>query len=68
MLGLVKEIESGENIGEAVGRHKDKSGRTVLHCAASAGRKEICDYLINELKVPIDSRNDVGMCVALMFN
>ncbi|KAJ8441847.1 hypothetical protein Cgig2_021537 [Carnegiea gigantea] len=36
------------------------NGRTVLHYAAGGGRTQICEYLIEQLKVDVDVKDDIG--------
>lgn len=48
----------GEGFGKAYVGVKDPNGRTALHLAAAAGKTEICDHLIKELKLDVNERDD----------
>ncbi|KAK4418352.1 Tetratricopeptide repeat protein 31 [Sesamum alatum] len=39
---------------------KDKEGRTALHCAAEAGKTQICKYLVEKLKVEMNAKTGQG--------
>jgi hypothetical protein len=44
-----------EGMAETISRVCDKYGNGVLHWAAAQGRTEICYYLIEELRFPVNS-------------
>ncbi|XP_022760038.1 transient receptor potential cation channel subfamily A member 1-like [Durio zibethinus] len=65
-LDRLKELaENNANEGDlakTIASCKDKSGRSIFHFAANAGRKRICKYLIEELKLNVDDFiNDEGL-------
>lgn len=53
-------IADGEELSEAVGDVKDGNGRGALHFAARGGHENICQYLVEELHLPVDPLDDEG--------
>ena len=49
-----------EKVLEAVSETKDATGRGCLHFAAHKGHLEVVTYLLEEIKVPVDARDDGG--------
>ncbi|CDP03701.1 unnamed protein product [Coffea canephora] len=47
-----------KTFGKSHAGFKDPNGRTALHLAAAAGKTEICGYLIDQLKLDMDERDD----------
>ncbi|KAI3926257.1 hypothetical protein MKW98_028393 [Papaver atlanticum] len=52
----------GEGIGvaEAIGKLKDEKGGGCLHVAAAGRSLEVCKYLIEKLKLQVDSKDGKG--------
>ncbi|KAI3843954.1 hypothetical protein MKX03_002385, partial [Papaver bracteatum] len=52
----------GEGIGvaEAIGKVKLKDGRGCLHFAAEKGSLDVCKYLIENLKLDVNSKDENG--------
>lgn len=59
--GLVSGLKSGDDIGTSIANIKDDNGRTVLHFGAAGGKTHICKYLIEELKLDVDIKDDQGV-------
>ncbi|XP_072971321.1 uncharacterized protein [Typha angustifolia] len=58
---LAKQLDEGRNgLAKTVADVKDANKRMALHFAAMDGRKEVCEYLIEELKLDVDPRDDDG--------
>ncbi|KAG6554247.1 hypothetical protein Mapa_004163 [Marchantia paleacea] len=53
-------IADGQELSEAVGDVKDGNGRGSLHFAARGGHENICQYLVEELHLPVDPLDDEG--------
>lgn len=53
--------EGGKGLARTVADVKDANKRTALHFAAREGRTEVCKYLLEELKLDIDPKDDDGM-------
>lgn len=60
-LELAKQLDEGKGLATTVADVKDANKRTALHFAAREGRTEVCKYLLEELKVDVDVRDDDGM-------
>ncbi|XP_026437755.1 26S proteasome non-ATPase regulatory subunit 10-like [Papaver somniferum] len=52
----------GEGIGvtEAIGKVKDEDGIGCLHFAAAGGSLQVCKYLLENLKLDVDSKDGKG--------
>ncbi|KAJ4817345.1 hypothetical protein LUZ62_029911 [Rhynchospora pubera] len=63
-LDLLKKIsnqlDEGKGMAETVEAVKDGNNRTALHFAAREGQKDICEFLLGELKLEADVRDDEG--------
>ncbi|KAL0371225.1 UNVERIFIED_CONTAM: Ankyrin repeat domain-containing protein 53 [Sesamum angustifolium] len=55
--GKCQNADVFRNICELV---KDKEGQTALHCAATAGKTQICKYLVEKLKVEMNPKTGEG--------
>jgi len=53
-------IGEGQDLAETIAAVKDANGRGALHFAARDGRTEICKYLLEDLNLCVDSRDDDG--------
>lgn len=45
---------------EILERTKDDDGRTVLHLAAGSGHLHVCSYLVQQLKLNVNVKDDKG--------
>ncbi|XP_020550148.1 ankyrin repeat, PH and SEC7 domain containing protein secG-like isoform X1 [Sesamum indicum] len=52
------ELHTGGRLVETFARVRDDRGRTALHVAAAAGKRDICVYLIEEIDVGVDFIDD----------
>ncbi|KAK4418354.1 Ankyrin repeat domain-containing protein 55 [Sesamum alatum] len=63
-LLLLKQCAEDINIGEALVETydwvRDGGGRSALHVAAAAGKTNVCEYLIEEIKLDVDVIDDRG--------
>lgn len=53
-------IGEGQSLAETITAVKDANGRGALHFAARDGRTEICKYLLEDLNLCVDPRDDDG--------
>lgn len=54
-------LDDGHGLVETLAAVKDGNGRGPLHFAARGGCDELCKYMIDELKLPIDVRDNDGI-------
>lgn len=52
--------EGGKGLARTVADVKDANKRTALHFAAREGRTEVCKYLVEELGLDVDVRDEDG--------
>jgi hypothetical protein len=53
-------LDDGHGLAQTLAAVKDGNGRGPLHFAARGGCDELCKYMIDELKLPIDVRDNDG--------
>ncbi|KAL0459448.1 UNVERIFIED_CONTAM: hypothetical protein Slati_0572000 [Sesamum latifolium] len=53
-----EELHTGGRLVETFARVRDGRGRTALHVAAAAGKRDICAYLIEEIDLGVDFIDD----------
>lgn len=54
------QLDEGKDLGKTVEAIKDANKRGALHFAAREGQTEICNYLLQDLKINVDSKDDDG--------
>ncbi|XP_057763645.1 uncharacterized protein LOC130984960 [Salvia miltiorrhiza] len=57
---LAKQLDSGKGLAQTVVDVKDANQRGALHFAAREGQTEICKYLLEELKMDINTKDEDG--------
>ncbi|XP_008802839.1 ankyrin-1 [Phoenix dactylifera] len=57
---LAMQLDEGKGLAKTVADVKDANKRTALHFAAREGRTEVCKYLLEELKLDVNMRDDDG--------
>lgn len=53
-------LDDGNGESEALSAVKDGNGRGPLHFAARGGCLELCKYMVEDLKLPVDVRDNDG--------
>lgn len=64
-------LDDGHGEAEALSAVKDGNGRGPLHFAARGGCDEICKFIVDDLKLPVDVRDNDGtslLVFALAFS
>ncbi|MCL7030983.1 hypothetical protein MKW94_016701, partial [Papaver nudicaule] len=59
-LALNHAEKKGVGLGKAIGKLIDERGRGSLHFAAEGGRLNVCIYLLEKLKLDVDSKDNCG--------
>ncbi|KAJ8759420.1 hypothetical protein K2173_006942 [Erythroxylum novogranatense] len=54
------ELDDGKGVAKSVAGVKDANKRGALHFAAREGRTEMCKYLVEELKLDVDTKDEEG--------
>ncbi|KAL2345796.1 hypothetical protein Fmac_007081 [Flemingia macrophylla] len=57
---LAVQLDEGKDLAKSVEAIKDANKRGALHFAAREGQTAVCQYLLTDLNLPVDSRDDDG--------
>uniref|UniRef100_A0A7N0ZRT0 Serine/threonine-protein kinase BSK1-like TPR repeats domain-containing protein n=1 Tax=Kalanchoe fedtschenkoi TaxID=63787 RepID=A0A7N0ZRT0_KALFE len=57
---IAKELDEGKGLSGTVADIKDANKRGALHFAAREGKTEVCKYLLEELQLDVNTRDDDG--------
>lgn len=57
---LAKQLDDGKGLKKTVEDVKDANDRTALHFAAREGKTEVCQYLVEELKLDVNVKDAEG--------
>lgn len=57
---LALQLDEGKDLAKSVEAIKDANKRGALHFAAREGQTAVCEYLLTDLKLPVDSQDDDG--------
>lgn len=60
LIELAVQLDEGKDLAKTVEAIKDANKRGALHFAAREGQTEICNYLLRDLKLNVDSKDDDG--------
>ncbi|KAF9605983.1 hypothetical protein IFM89_021309 [Coptis chinensis] len=60
LKNLAAELDVGKGIAATVASIKNSKGESALHLAAAEGNTDICKYLINDLKLDVDIKDNKG--------
>ncbi|XP_022946123.1 ankyrin-1 [Cucurbita moschata] len=60
MKNLAARLDDGKGLSGTVADIKDANKRGALHFAAREGKTEVCKYLLEELKLDVDTRDEDG--------
>lgn len=61
------QLDEGKGLQRTVADVKDANKRTALHFAAREGRIEVCKYLLEELKLDVDVKDEDGMLLMVLI-
>lgn len=57
---LATRLDEGKGLSRTVADIKDANKRGALHFAAREGKTEVCKYLLEELKLEVDTKDEDG--------
>ncbi|XP_047948377.1 uncharacterized protein LOC125194283 [Salvia hispanica] len=57
---LAKQLDGGKGLAQTVADVKDANQRGALHFAAREGQAEVCKYLLEELKMDVNTQDEDG--------
>ncbi|XP_020540414.1 ankyrin-1 isoform X1 [Jatropha curcas] len=57
---VAAQLDDGKGMAKTVADIKDANKRGALHFAAREGKTEICKYLLEDLKLDVDTKDDDG--------
>lgn len=58
---LAGQLDDGKGLAKTIADIKDANKRGALHFAAIEGKTEVCKYLLEELKLDVDTRDEDGI-------
>lgn len=57
---MAQQLNVGKGLGQTVADVKDANKRGALHFAAREGQTEVCRYLLEELKMDVNTKDEDG--------
>lgn len=60
------QLDEGKGMAKTVADVKDANKRTALHFAAREGRIEVCKFLVEELKLDVNVKDEDGIVLNLI--
>lgn len=68
MIELAKQLDDGKGLAQTVADVKDANQRGALHFAAREGQTEVCKYLLEELKMDVNTQDEDGKLVFMIMS
>lgn len=65
LIDVAAQLDDGKGLEKTVADIKDANKRGALHFAAREGQTEVCKFLVEDLKLDVDTKDEDGM--HLMF-
>lgn len=66
VVELTMQLDEGKGMAKTVADVKDANKRTALHFAAREGRIEVCKFLVEELKLDVNVKDEDGIVLNLI--
>lgn len=63
LIELTQQLDDGKGLAQTVADVKDANKRGALHFAAREGQTEVCKYLLEELKMDVNTQDEDGELV-----
>lgn len=67
MVEFAKQLDDGKGLAQTVADVKDANKRGALHFAAREGQTEMCKYLLEELKLDVNTKDDDGIYFLIFY-
>ena len=58
---MAKQLDDGKGLAQTIANIKDANKRGALLFAAIDGKTEVCKYLLEELKIDVDTIDEDGI-------
>ena len=58
---VAEKLDDGKGLAKTIADIRDANKRGALHFAAREGKTEVCKYLLEELKLDVDTRDEDGI-------
>lgn len=62
LIGVAAQLDDGKGLSQTIANIKDANKRGALHFAAREGKTEVCKYLLEELKLDVNTKDEDGNC------
>lgn len=66
-IGVAGQLDDGKGLSQTVANIKDANKRGALHFAAREGQLEVCKYLLEELKLDVNTKDEDGKCLNVVI-
>lgn len=67
MIEIAAQLDDGKGMAQTVAEVKDANKRGALHFAAREGKTEMCKFLIEDLKLDINVKDEDGILLVIML-
>lgn len=61
LIDIAAQLDDGKGLEQTVADVKDANKRGALHFAAREGKTEVCKYLLEELKLDVNTKDEDGI-------
>lgn len=61
LIDIAVQLDDGKGLAQTVADVKDANKRGALHFAAREGKTEVCKYLLEELKLDVNAKDEDGI-------
>lgn len=65
---VAEQLDEGKDLKKTVESIKDANKRGALHFAAREGQTEVCRYLLEELKLDANTKDEAGSCFLIFYS
>lgn len=65
LIDIAAELDDGKGLSQTVAEVKDANKRGALHFAAREGKTEMCKFLVQDLKLDVNVKDEDGIIFVL---